>query len=425
MTIAAWDALVSVHNHVSQVAVASPPVDSLLTELECKATCQGSTGRVRLYGKKGSRATVAVKFPRKPSRCAAQNACSLLAEIAIHRAAQKRMHGTWAASILPEFLACERTSRTQHAAPPEYRVAYEAIDGGGEAQGVSMQTFLTRRTEAGGYKSEFELGVVLVQFGCVVQLLLEQFGFVHGDLSATNVYVYREAKGDKNVYVRMIDCGWTQLAITRDPATRTWIDMVGTTINKDLDVGWVGTQQLAYTCKQRWKRAYGMSDAKKIKKVRRAVGLDSAKKTPFRSGHCCESASTETIVSREMGIFWGHVACLPYERALPRQDCADMVWQQDHAKVRDVLFRQLAAAYKPDKDGLYRALFLFKDGRDIAQLDMSMLSGKATAKCGLRLLRERSQADDSEVWVQQWKECGGVPIRLQEQCTNLLSSWFV
>jgi hypothetical protein len=102
-----------------------------------------------------------------------------------------------------------------------------------------------------------------------------------------------------------------------------------------------------------------------------------------------------------------------------------MVWQQDHAKVRDVLFRQLAAAYKPDKDGLYRALFLFKDGRDIAQLDMSMLSGKATAKCGLRLLRERSQADDSEVWVQQWKECGGVPIRLQEQCTNLLSSWFV
>lgn len=424
MTIAAWDALLSVHNHVSQVAVASPPVSSLLAGLEGKANRQGATGRVRLYGAKNSRATVAVKIPRKPSRYAVQNSFSLLAEIAIHRAAHKRMQETWAANILPELLGCERASRSEHGAVPEYRVAYEAMDGGSDARGVSMQAFLTRNVRAGGYTSEFELGMVLVQFSCVVHLLLEQFGFVHGDLSATNVYVYREMRGDKHVYVRMIDCGWTQLAITREPKPKTWIDMAGSTINNDLHVGWLGTQQLAYTCKQRWKNMYGMSDDKKRKKVRRAVGLDSRKKTAFRSGHCCESASTDMIVSREMGIFWGHVACLRYERALPRQACADMVWQDDYAKVRDVLFRQLEGIYTPDQNGLYTALFHIKDGRDIAQLDMSMLSGKATAKCGLRLMEERLVAADTEVCVKHWKECTRVPTRVQEECNSLLSSWF-
>lgn len=427
-----WAALASVTAHVTETAARSPPLDFVLRDLEVIGQRRGSSGCVQVYRPKISRgprdrATVVVKRPRKSTEYYVDNAFALLAEVAVHRAIASRLHGSWAENLFAKMLGCERTRMTRSAKPPEYRVAYEAMDGGPQVHGETVRTFLTEAADKGGYRSDEEVGLVLVQLACVVRLLAESFGVLHGDLSAVNMYVQRGGEREDALVLRLIDCGWSQMAVDRESNSSSWMAGVAAHVNEATGVGWLGSHQLAYVARKQWQSDGGkMGVHLKTKRTLRALGLEDQSKTGFRSGHCCD-ASLDTLVAREIAIFWGNVACLTRARPLPRMDSAEVVWHLDYEKVREVLFVQLAGHYTPDRDGLYRAMFSFKHASDITHLKLGSLGTVATARSGLLLLLPpKERYERAEVWdaAARWVRSERVPKRVRDAAAPLLDAWF-
>ena len=273
-----WAALASVTAHVTETAARSPPLDFVLRDLEVIGQRRGSSGCVQVYRPKISRgsrdrATVVVKRPRKSTEYYVDNAFALLAEVAVHRAIASRLHGSWAENLFAKMLGCERTRMTRSAKPPEYHVAYEAMDGGRQAHGETVRTFLTEPADKGGYRSDEEVGLVLVQLACVVRLLAEDFGVLHGDLSAVNMYVQRGGEREDALVLRLIDCGWSQMAVDRESNSSSWMAGVAAHVNEATGVGWLGSHQLAYAARKQWQSDGGkMGVQLKTKRTLRALG---------------------------------------------------------------------------------------------------------------------------------------------------------